>query len=503
MSGGRGEREEQGDRDAHRWGGVDPGTARRLLEEALGETSVRGVSFADVRLVEAEEERLYTDLRGELDERREHNAGIGVRVLLDGAWGFASAPLDGDGSAAAVARRAVEVARAGAGLAPVVLAPRTPSSGTWSVPVGTDPFAVPAGERHALLQAVVAAASAPAQVRAVTAGLNAKRQHKHYADTEGSRQSQDLVECGAMLLAVAADASGAQRRSFPNSFHGNTAAGGFEYVRGLGLVDEAGRVGEEAVALLTAPQAPSGTADVVIGPAQLALQIHESVGHALELDRILGDETNFAGRSWVQPEDIGTLRYGSEAMTVVADPTVPGTRGSFAWDDEGTPAARHALVQDGVLRHVLSSRDSAARHGGEVTGAARADGWGYLPVCFATNVYLEPGSGTLDELLDRMGDGYLADDNRTWSIDDRRMAFQFGTEAAWEVRGGRRGRLLRGFSYGGLTPQFWGSLEAVAGPEEFRAFGMPCGKGEPKQWGFLGHGASPSLFRGVATGVAR
>ncbi|GAA1850430.1 TldD/PmbA family protein [Microlunatus capsulatus] len=488
--------------DAHGWGGLDDGTARQVLEEALAAASGPGVSFADVRLVEAEEERLYTDSRGELDERREHNAGLGVRVLLDGAWGFASGPLDGPDAVRAVARRAVAVAASSSGLARVVLPPREPSSGTWSVPVEVDPFAVDAAERHGLLQRVVAAASAPAEVRSVTAGLNAKRQHKHYADTEGARQHQHLVETGAMLLAVAADGSGAQRRSFPNSFHGNTAAGGWEYVLGLGLEAQAARVGEEAVALLRAPQAPGGTADVVIGPAQMALQIHESVGHALELDRILGDETNFAGRSWVQPEDIGTLRYGSPAVTVVADPTVAGTRGSFAWDDEGTPARRQPLIEEGVLRQVLSSRDSAARYGSEPTGAARADGWGYLPVCFATNVYLEPGEGSLDALLDRMGDGYLVDDNRSWSIDDRRMAFQFGTEAAWEVRGGKRGRLLKGFSYGGLTPQFWGSVEAVAGPEEFRAFGMPCGKGEPKQWGFLGHGAAPTLFRGIATGVA-
>ncbi|MGI3782193.1 MAG: TldD/PmbA family protein [Janthinobacterium lividum] len=485
----------------HGWGGLDDVTALALLEEALAAATGPGVDFADVRLVEAEEERLYTDSHGDLDERREHNAGIGVRVLRDGAWGFASAPLDGAGSAAAVARRAVAVAGASTGLAPVVLPARQPSSGTWSVSVGRDPFDVPATERHALLQQVAAAAAAPAQVRSVTAGLNAKRQHKHYADSEGSRQHQHLVETGAMLLAVAADGSGAQRRSFPNSFHGNTAAGGWEYVLGLGLEREAARVGEEAVALLSAPRAPSGTADLVIGPAQLALQIHESVGHALELDRILGDETNFAGRSWVQPGDIGTLRYASPAVTVVADPTVPGTRGSFAWDDEGTPATRRPLIEEGVLRQVLSSRDSAARYGSEPTGAARADGWGYLPVCFATNVYLEPGQGSLDELLDRMGDGYLIDDNRSWSIDDRRMAFQFGTEAAWEVRGGRRGRLLQGFSYGGLTPQFWGSVEAVAGPEEFRAYGMPCGKGEPKQWGFLGHGAAPTLFRDIAIGV--
>jgi TldD protein len=303
-------------------------------------------------------------------------------------------------------------------------------------------------------------------------------------------------------MAFAADGTQVQRRSAPNSFFGNTAAAGWEYVVSLRLPEEAARVGAEAEELLSAPVAPSGTADLVIGPAQMALQIHESCGHALELDRILGDETNFAGTSFITPGALGALRYGSPAVNITADPTVPGTRGSFAFDDEGTPAAREPLIREGVVVNFLSGRDSAARAGLRSTGAARADGWAYLPACFATNVFLEPGEGDLGELLDRLGDGYYIDSNRSWSIDERRWNFQFGTEVAYEVRGGRKGRLLRNFSYGGVTPRFWGSVEAVAGPAEFRAFGMPCGKGEPKQWGFLGHGAAPALVRGVRIGVA-
>jgi len=348
----------------------------------------------------------------------------------------------------------------------------------------------------------VAAARVDPRVVSVQVGCNAKRQHRHFADSEGSRQHQHLVETGAVLVVVASGDGQVARRSHPNSFHGNTAAAGFEYVRGLDLVANADRVGREAVALLTAPRAPTGRADLVIGPAQMALQIHESCGHALELDRILGDEANFAGTSFVGPDDIGSLRYGSPAVTITADPTRPGTRGTFAWDDEGTPAAAHDLVREGTVVDVLSSRDSAARIGRTPIGAARSDGWAYTPLCFATNVFLQPGRGSTDELLDRLGDGYLLDDNRSWSIDERRLDFQFGTEVAWEVHRGRRGRLLRGFSYGGRTPEFWGSVEAVAGPAEFRAFGMPCGKGEPKQWGFLGHGAAPTLVRDISIGGA-
>jgi TldD protein len=241
---------------------------------------------------------------------------------------------------------------------------------------------------------------------------------------------------------------------------------------------------------------------VVIGAQQVSLQIHESAGHALELDRILGDEANFAGTSFIQPDDIGTLRYGSPAVTITSDPTIAGTRGSFAFDDEGTAAQRVRLVDQGIVRATLSNRDSSARSGQQLTGAARSDGWAYLPVCFATHVYLEPGEGSTDQLLERLGDGYYIDDNRSWSIDNRRWNFQFGTEVAYEVRKGRRGRLLKNFSYGGITPQFWGSVEAVAGPEELRTFGYPCGKGEPKQWGFLSHAAAPVLVRDLRIGVA-
>jgi TldD protein len=490
----------------HRWGDLAGGlaTAGPLLDAAVGAAAEGGASYADVRLSETQELRLYAVSGRAPDERIEGSLGLGVRVLVDGVWGFASRPLRDAGDAAAAARDAVRNARAAASGSRerVTLPPRAAESGCYQTSVGIDPFAVDAAVRERVVADALAAATATAGVAQAQAGVNAKRSHRYFASTEGSRQEQHFVESGGMVLAVAAGDGIVQRRSYPNSFHGNTAAAGWEYVQGLALTENASRVGAEAVQLLTAPVADSGTADIVIGPAQLALQIHESTGHALELDRILGDEANFAGRSFIGPDAVGRLRYGSPAVNVVADATVPGTRGSFMFDDEGTRTRRTMLVTEGTITNFLSSRDSAARIGAESTAAARSDGWGFLPLCFATNVFLEPGTGSADELLDRMGNGYYLDDNRSWSIDSQRLNFQFGTEAAWEVRNGKRTRLLRDFSYGGITPQFWGSLEASAGPEEFATFGMPCGKGEPKEWGFLSHGAAPSLFRGVRIGVA-
>jgi TldD protein len=482
---------------------ADDAVAAAVLEEALDAVGA-DAEFADVRLIEAEEHRLYHSLAGDPDERRERNLGIGVRVLAGGAWGFASRPLNASGDPARAARQAVAVARAGAGLGePVKLPARAGASGRYETTVAVDPFALSEAERHDLLAGVLDAMRAVDRVREAQAGVNAKRQHRHYADTEGSRQHQHLTETGAMLMAVASDGHDVQRRTYPNSFHGNTGGAGWEFVLGLDLPGNADRVAREAVELLTAPVADSGTADLVIGAQQVSLQIHESAGHALELDRMLGDERNFAGTSFVTVADVGHLHYGSPAVNITSDPTVAGTRGTFAFDDEGTPARRTPLVAQGVVVGTLSSRDSAARAGLPVTGAARADGWAYLPVCFSTHVHLEPGAGgSLGDLLDRLGDGYYLEDNRSWSIDNRRLNFQFGSEVAYEVRRGRRGRLLKNFSYGGVTPQFWGAVEAVAGPDEVRNFGYPCGKGEPKQWGFLSHGAAPILVRDQAIGVA-
>ena len=266
--------------------------------------------------------------------------------------------------------------------------------------------------------------------------INAKRQHRHFASTEGSRQHQHFVETGAGLMVNAADEHDVQRRSYPNSFHGNTAGAGWEYVATLGLADHATRVGEEAVQLLGAPAAPSGTADVVIGAQQMSLQIHESAGHALELDRILGDEANFAGTSFIEPDDIGTLKYGSPAVNITSDPTMPGTRGSFAFDDEGTPAQRVRLVEEGIVRATLSNRDSAARSGQQLTGAARSDGWAYLPVCFATHVYLEPGEGSTDELLG--SDGRRLLHRRQPQLVHRQPPLELPVRHGGRLRGPRR-----------------------------------------------------------------
>jgi TldD protein len=306
-------------------------------------------------------------------------------------------------------------------------------------------------------------------------------------------------ECGGAISATAVGEGESQRRSYP-SYFGQYGTQGWELIDELDLGAHATRVAEEARALLTAPACPAGTTDLILDSEQLALQIHESVGHAIELDRILGWEAAYAGTSWLDLQQLGSLRYGSELMNIVIDPTLPGALGSFGYDDEGTPAVPRDAVRDGIWVGVLAGRDSGAVAGLDYGGSVRADGWARLPMVRMTNVGLEPGPHTLDEIIAATDDGIYMENNRSWSIDDRRLNFQFGCEIAWEVRGGRRGRMLKNPTYTGIGPTFWRSMDMLS--RETVAWGTPnCGKGQPGQVGHTGHPAAPARFRGVRVGV--
>jgi TldD protein len=286
-------------------------------------------------------------------------------------------------------------------------------------------------------------------------------------------------------------------RSYPSAHAGDVAQAGWEHVVSLGLSGNGARVADEAVALLSAPPCPEGATTVVIDSEQVALQLHESIGHALELDRMLGYEAAYAGTSWVRPDDVGSLRYGSAALNVTADATLPRALGTYGWDDEGVPAQRTPLLREGQLVGTLSSRETAGAVGlGSSSGTTRADGFARQPLVRMSNVSLEPGTGgTLSDLVAGVDDGLYLETNRSWSIDDRRLQFQFTTELAREIRGGELRGLHRNPVYAGLTPRFWGSLDAVGSESDWRVHGlMNCGKGEPGQLAHVSHGAVPARF---------
>jgi TldD protein len=236
-------------------------------------------------------------------------------------------------------------------------------------------------------------------------------------------------------------------------------------------------------------------------PDQLILQIHESCGHPVELDRALGMELSFAGGSFLTPDLLGKFRYGSKAVNITADATVPFGCGTFGYDDEGVPAQRVPIIREGLFLDYLSSTESAARIGRTSSGAMRADGWNAVPIVRMTNVSLEPGTGTLEDLLRDTRRGILMATNKSWSIDDRRLNFQFGTEIAWEIVEGKLGRMLKNPTYAGITPEFWGSCDAVG--REWQMWGVTnCGKGQPSQSMHVGHGAAAARFRNVRVGIA-
>jgi TldD protein len=471
--------------------------ATAAVEAALA----AGARYADARVMHRRYESMQAR-NGEIEDLSQvEDAGIGVRALVGSGWGFFAVPDLSDAAARRAGERAAEVAAASASV-PAPLAPQllaaTPEVASWASECLEDPLAVPLSEKGDLLVSLSDAAHRAGADQA-EALYQVWDTTKYFVSSEGHRIEQHIRECGAGLAAIVVGADETQVRSYP-SRRGQYGSRGWEQVRELDLPAHAVRVAEEARALLSAPQCPAGETTVIIGGEQLALQIHESVGHAIELDRILGWEAAYAGTSWLDLAQLGSLRYGSPLMNIVIDPGIPGALGSFGYDDEGTPAQRRYAVRDGVWVGVLAGRDSAALAGLDYAGSVRSDGWARLPMVRMTNVGLEPGPHTLEEMIAATDDGILMDSNRSWSIDDKRLNFQFGCEVGYEIKGGKLGRMLRNPTYTGIGPRFWRSMDMLS--SETVAWGTPnCGKGQPSQAGHTGHPAAPARFTGVRVGV--
>jgi TldD protein len=480
---------------------------RDLIERALDAAQRGGASYADVRVVERETEGL-TVKNGALEAATSSSsAGFGVRLLVEGAWGFSSsARLELD-EAERIAREALEIARASgiASGAPVELDETEAVTDTYRTAFTEDPFAVSLDDKLAILMEADAGMARVPGVAIREGNMVAGRERKTFASLAGAWIEQEIVEAGGGIEATAVNDSEMQQRSYPNSFGGQSVTGGFEAVRALALADHAQETAELAVALLDAPQCPSGEMDLVLDSTQVALQIHESCGHPTELDRVFGTEASYAGTSFLTTDKLGSFRYGSEAVSIDADATAPGGLGTFGYDDEGVPAQKAPIVERGTLVGYLTSRETAPRIGRRSMGSARAWSWNRIPLIRMTNVNLRPGeAGSLDDLIADTGEGIFMSINKSWSIDDRRLNFQFGDQAAWLIRGGKLTELVKNPTYTGITPEFWGSCDAICGPQEWTLWGLPnCGKGEPGQLGHVGHGAAPARFRKVQVGVGR
>jgi TldD protein len=483
---------------------------KRIAERVLGLVPL-GVTYADVRVVRRRHEGIHVENDDVRQVLIEESQGIGLRVLLNGQWGFAATPrLDARGLQVAV-RRAVDQARAAEGLGPpITLAPTAARQARFTSPVQRDPFSVPFAEKvQLLLEAAKNMRQCGGSSVVAEASMDFFKDDKLFASTEGACIEQTIVESGAGLMATASNGEDVQRRSYPQGVprairgqRGDFATAGYEHIERLDLVNVAPRVGEEAVALLSAEACPAVTTTLIVGGAQMAQLIHETAGHPSELDRTTGAEASLSGGTYLEPTGRGRQRFGSDLVSIVADATLPGGLGSFGFDDEGVAAQRNVLVDHGTFVGYLSSRESAATLGLPSSGAARADGWSRVPLVRMTNVSIEPGETDLDDLIASTDYGVFMDLNRSMSIDDRRLSFRFGCEIGWEIKRGRLGRLLKDCTFSGISPEFWARCDAVANRSSFRLYGIPsCNKGEPLQVAHIGHGTVPARFRDVSIGV--
>ncbi|RPI48345.1 MAG: TldD/PmbA family protein, partial [Chloroflexi bacterium] len=412
---------------------------KELTARALNLAQVQGASYADVRVVNRRTQNI--NLKNGVVEGLADNEsqGLGVRVLVDGAWGFASSALLSPAEVERVTALAVEIARASAlyKTRAVHLGPPVAHTGSFRTPMRIDPWQVSMEEKIDLLLQADRGLRATPGVRVASSTLAFWRENKIFANSEGALLEQEIVESGGGIEATAVDprSGEVQKRSYPNSFGRDQRQEGWEAILAMDLPGNAPRIGEESVALLAADQCPAGVTTVILGPTQLALQVHESCGHPIELDRVFGTEASYAGTSFLTPEKLGNFRYGSDLVNLTADATLPGGLGTFGWDDEGVPAQRVPIVRQGILVGYLSSRESVEqlreivgdRAPASSGGAMRADGWNRIPIVRMTNVNLEPGEWELDDLIADTDDGLYMELNRSWSIDDKRLNFQFGT----------------------------------------------------------------------------
>ena len=473
---------------------------------ALDAVVRRGIAYADVRAIDSRDREITTKNGKAAHVDSGESFGIGIRVLAFGCWGFAATDDLSNEGIDACAALAVEIARSGTAARKhdVVLAPEERHEATWVSPINVDPFSIPIDRQLATLLAVDAELRRNPAISLAEGSMHFERRRQVFVSTLGSVIDQTRYLSGAGFSALSYKDNEIQKRSYPNSFGGQYQLKGYELVDELRLLDHAPRIAEEAVALHSADQCPEGEFDLILDSSQLGLQIHESIGHPIELDRVLGSEANYAGMSFLTLDQLHTLRYGSEIVNVVCDARAehgPGL-GTFAFDDEGVPAQSIDIIRDGRFHGYMTSRETAAAVGEtRSNGCMRADGWSRLPLIRMTNVSLLPGEQSLDEVFD--ADGVYMETNRSWSIDDKRYNFQFGCEIGWEIKGGRRIRMLKNPSYSGISTEFWNACAAIAGREHWTLWGVPnCGKGQPEQVMGTGHGASPARFRKIKIGSA-
>ncbi len=465
-----------------------------------------GVSYSDIRFIRDEYERIAVK-NDQIDEvSGGESEGIGIRVLIDGAWGFyATNQMDEEGMNQCL-EKAYKIAKNGGKISEinVEIEEIPPQNGTYSTAFEIDPFTVSKEKKIQLLLECTKIMMTVEGVKISKGSLISVKEHRCFASTDGTYVVQNIIKTGGGIQAMAIRGDDVQMRSYPAAFDGDFSASGWEFIENIDLIANSLKTAQEAVALLEAEECPHDVMDLILGSSHLALQIHESLGHPAELDRVLGHEISLAGGSFLTTDKVDNFKYGSEHVTINSDPTLYGGMGSYGWDDEGVPAKRAKLVDKGLFVNYLSSRESAPLINKKSTGAMRVTTFNRPPIIRMTNVNLEPGNWTLEDLIKDTKKGIYMETTKSWSIDELRLNFQFGCQIGWLIEDGCITKMIKNPLYSGTTPEFWNNCDAIVNKDRWRLWGiMNCGKGEPMQSAHVGHGCSLARFKNVQIGVEK
>lgn len=475
------------------------GAIEDVLAQALESAKKAGASYADARIVRRRTERIATREDHVVSVASGETYGIGIRVIADGAWGFASSPMVSGAAADETARKAVAIARAArpALKHAVELAPAPVVKGKWRTTMDIDPFEVPLADKAQYLLALWPLVKDVALVKFASGAIESLGEHKYFASSDGSlvEQTQTRISPSFSVTAVESGQFESCAAAVP------PRQAGWEYVTQSSISKDARRLADEAVKKLKSPSVTPGKRDLILAPSNLWLTIHESVGHPTELDRVLGLEANFAGTSFVTLDKLGKLKYASDIVTLYGDKTTPGGLASCAWDDDGVATQRWDLVKDGVLVGLQTTRD-LARFIGEKSSRGTSYAQDHASVAFQRmpNVSLAPSSKetTLADIIAATDDGVLITGNGSWSIDQQRYNFQFSGQSFHEVKSGKITRALRDVAYQSNSLEFWNSCDMIGGEKSWELHGtLWDGKGEPMQSNAVSHGCPPARFRKV------
>lgn len=477
---------------------------------ALREAKKLKASYCDIRIIRGRQQYLNIRLNPDRGTGKTLEVpgigdggsfGFGVRVIVDGAWGFAASPIVKAEEIARITGEAVQVAKANASLMskPVVLAPVPAYTDYWQTPHQRDPFEVPIQEKLDLIRSAAAEAKKSPQVCAAACTLSFRKEDKYFASSVGSSIQQLNLQTYAIVNSTAVDLTKGLSKN--RRYQPPPVTAGYEFVAVMNLVENAQRVREEVVEHLKSPPVTAGKKDLVLLPSHLWLTIHESIGHSTELDRALGYEANYAGTSFLTTGKLGKERVGSDLVNVWGDRTSEKALATTGYDDDGVKATRFPVIEKGIFKHYQTIRDQAALVGEkESRGCCYADSWGSVPFQRMPNVSLEAGkAGTsLDDLIGGVEDGILIDGDGSFSIDQQRYNFQFGGDTFWEIKQGKKAGMISRVAYQARTTDFWQACDAIAGPAYYQQYGAPSdGKGEPTQINSVSHGCSPARFRQI------